>query len=246
MNLPAIKQIATAEFADKRSAPYNERGDKFAHGERVAKLAVRLRQLIFPCSGGNLPPDFAEDDNIDDILTVAAWFHDVRNGIDGTDRRIHAEEGAKITRQLLAGHCTVDELEQICGIISVHDDRKPDGNTYSNAVKLHQDADHLDHFATLGIWRFTLISTGHNQTINEGLDYIKQNRAAEVAKWSTKYNFELSKRIFDDKMRFEDTYFERFFAESEGRIWNEDEIAGQARNDSRGGRPRPPAKQVIK
>ena len=212
MDLQKIKQAAFEEFGEKRSSLYNEVGDKFAHGERVAKLAVRLRQLIFP-----------EDSGYDDILTVAAWFHDVRNGIDGTSRKLHCEEGAKVVRSLLKGLCTVDELEQICSIISVHDDRKL-GNTYSKLVKLHQDADHMDHFATLGIWRFTLISTGHNQTINEAALYVKENRAREVAKWSKEYNFELSKRIFADKMKFEDMYFERFFAEVDGRIYNEDKL----------------------
>ena len=48
MDLLQIKQIVQAEMSGKRSAPYNERGNKYTHGERVAILGKRLRQIIFP------------------------------------------------------------------------------------------------------------------------------------------------------------------------------------------------------
>ena len=39
-------------MADKHSSPYYERGDKYAHGKRVAALAVRLRRFILPDENG--------------------------------------------------------------------------------------------------------------------------------------------------------------------------------------------------
>ena len=69
-------------MADKRSSPYYERGDKYAHGERVAALAVHL----YPAR---------------------------------TDKQ------------------------------------------YSNTVRIHQDADHLDHFGSLGIWRTVTYTMGY-------------------------------------------------------------------------------------
>lgn len=119
----------------KRSHPFKERSNKYHHGERVAALAVRLRQLILP-----------DENDSDDILTVAAWFHDIRNGANH-----HAALGAQCTRELLAAHCTAEELDQICDIIAVHDSRRPNDNAYLNIIKIHQDADHLDHFGVYDI-----------------------------------------------------------------------------------------------
>ncbi|MCL2401668.1 MAG: hypothetical protein FWC90_03385 [Oscillospiraceae bacterium] len=210
MNLPEIKKIAQAEMENKRSSPYNERGDKYAHGERAAALAVRLRKLIFP-----------NDSGYDDILTVAAWFHDISNGVDD-----HWTIGAAQARELLTGHCTVDELEKICGIIAVHDDRRPGDSNYSNAIKIHQDADWLDHFGTLYIWRFTAYAIGHDETINDALDYYQTKWPEDAARWHDELHFDLSKRIFDDKTAFVETFIERFAAELAGGIWNEEILVG--------------------
>jgi len=206
MNLAAIKQIAYAEFGNKRSSPYNEIGDKFTHGQRVAKIAVQLRQLIFP-----------DEISYDDILTVAAWFHDVYNA-SGVDRKTHCELGAERTRELLTALCTAKQLEKICALIAVHDDRKPINNNYSHAIKILQDADHLDHFGAIGIWRFIAYATGHDGTINDAVQHLKENRAGYIAQWNNEFNFELSKKIFYDKMRFEDAFFERFLFECDGEL----------------------------
>jgi len=207
MNLEVIKKIAQAEFSEKRSSPYNEKGDKYTHGERVAKIAVQLRQLILP-----------NNCEYDDILTIAAWFHDVCICI-GDDRKDHCISGAKRTHELLTKHCTIDELEQICGIIAVHDDRNPSNNNYSNVIKIHQDADHLDHFGAIGIWRFVAYSIGNGSTINDAAQMIQGNRAKYVAEWSQEFNFHLSKKIFDDKMQFEDLFFKRFLLECDGNVY---------------------------
>jgi len=204
MNLASIKKIAYAEFGSKRSAPYNEKGDKFTHGERVAKIAVQLRELLLP-----------NESNLDDILTIAGWFHDIYNA-GGVDRKTHCVLGAERTRELLTEHCTEDQLEQICNIIAVHDERKPNDNNYSNAVKILQDADHLDHFGAIGIWRFAAYAVGHDGTMNDAAQHIQENRTSYVEQWSTEFNFELSRQVFDDKMRFENAFFERFILECGG------------------------------
>jgi uncharacterized protein len=210
MNLPAIKEIAQAELGDKRSSPYNERGDKFTHGERVATLALRLHQLILP------------DENINnDILTVAAWFHDIRNGV-----KNHAVLGAERTKDLLAPHCGIEELEQICSIIAVHDDRKPPGKIYSHSIKIHQDADHLDHFGSFDIWRLTAYTIGHDETINDALHYLKNKWPMDNARWRSELHFDLSRKIFDEKTKFMQFFIERFTIEVAGGIWREDALLG--------------------
>ncbi|MCL2408825.1 MAG: hypothetical protein FWC96_04330 [Oscillospiraceae bacterium] len=210
MILSAIKQIAQAEMENKRSSPHNERGDKYTHGERTATLAVRLRQLVLPDERG-----------YDDILTVAAWLHDISNGVDN-----HWTIGAERVRELLSGHCTAEELGQICGIIAVHDDRNPESNNYSNAIKIHQDADHLDHFGTLDIWRMVAHTIGFDNTINDALAYYQHQWPEDTARWRGELNFELSRKIFDDRTAFAASFIERFTVELTGGIWNEEILIG--------------------
>jgi len=198
-------------MADKRSSPYYERGDKYAHGERVAVLAVRLRQLILPDESG-----------YDETLTVAAWFHDICNG--EVDHIRHATLGANRTRELLAAHCTAKELEQICGIIAVHDNRKPTDKGYSNAVKIHQDADNLDHFGSFDIWRIVTYTLGRDEAISDALDYLQKQWPDDNVRWRGELHFDLSKKIFDDKTAFVKSFIERFAVESVGGIWNESAI----------------------
>jgi hypothetical protein len=214
MNLAEIKQIAQTEMADKRSSPYNERGDKYTHGERVAALCLRLRRLIFPNEGG-----------YDHILTVAAWFHDICNGGEAVGAA-HAVLGAERVRELLAGHCRAEELEEICGLIAVHDDRKTEHKTYSNAVRIHQDADHLDHFGTFDIWRCVAYTIGHNETVNEALYHLQNKWPADNARWRTELHFDLSRKIFDEKTEFFKSFIERFAVEGKGGIWREDTLLG--------------------
>ena len=213
MNLPHIKQIAQAEMADKRSSPYNELGDKYTHGERVAALALRLRQLILPDDNGN-----------DDTLTVAAWFHDIRNG--ACDHAVHASLGAERTKELLTGQCTQEELEQICGIIAIHDDRKPGNKTYSNTVKIHQDADHIDHFGSFDVWRFVAYTIGHDETVGDALQYLRTRWPDDNAGWRRELNFDLSRKIYDEKTEYMKSFIERFAIESRGGIWHEDALLG--------------------
>ena len=207
MDLKKIKMIAFNEFGDKRSSPYNERGDKFTHGERVAKNAVELRKIILPY-----------ENDIDDILTVAAWFHDVCNNND-VDRKEHCELGAERTRRLLTKYCMADELNKICEIIAVHDYRKPKENVYSELIKIHQDADLLDHFGTIGIWRFVAYSIGHDSTIIKAARHAGEKRDKYYTKWRSEFNYSESIRVFDDKVRFEKLFFDRFISEVDGGIY---------------------------
>jgi uncharacterized protein len=213
MNLPVIKQIAQAEMGGARSSPYNERGDKYTHGERVATLAVRLRRLILPDEGG-----------YDNVLTVAAWFHDICNGTG--DRAAHAVAGAERAKKLLAGHCAANELEEIRGVIAAHDDRKAENKIYSDAVRIHQDADHLDHFGTNEIWRLAAYTAGHNETIGEALRYLQNRWPDDNARWRGELHFDISRKIFDEKTEFMKSFIERFAVESAGGVWREDMLPG--------------------
>jgi len=210
MNLPAIKQIVQAEMSNKRSSPYNEIGDKYYHGKRTANLALKLRQQILP-----------NVDDYDNILSVAAWFHDICNGMAN-----HSKLGAKCTRELLTSHVTADELDQICHIIAIHDDRNHDSN-YSDIVKIHQDADHLDHFGTLDIWRCVAFTIGNGRTMNDALDFFNNTRPTETIRWRSELHFDISKRIYDDKEKYMLSFIKRLTIEGAGDIWNEEALIWQ-------------------
>jgi HD superfamily phosphodiesterase len=208
MDLIAIKKLAFDILGDTNSHPWKEKGNKYYHGERVASLVLQLRKIILP-----------EDESRDDILTVAAWFHDVMNG-----QEDHARKGANKTREILSGYCTEKELNSICEIIAVHDDRNTGRDTYSDYIKLQQDADLLDHFGTFDIFNGFLYSVPHNQTILDVLDWIENYRPTEDERYRNELNFNISKKIYDEKSSFVKRFGDRFKVEVTGGIWNLDKI----------------------
>lgn len=208
MDLTKIKQLAFEQMSERSSHSWKEKGNKYYHGERVAQLALTLRELLFPA-----------DPSHDAILTVAAWFHDIENGVDD-----HCAKGAATTRALLGGLYSPDELDEICGIIAVHDERNGDRSQFSSSVKLHQDADHLDHFGTYDIWMNFLYAVPHDQTLEQHVNYLQNERPLEDKRYRSELNYELSRLIFDEKAEFLRRFTERFAVESEGRFYDLDRI----------------------
>lgn len=214
MDMERIKRVAFANLIERRSHSWKEKGNKYYHGERVANLALTLRQILFP-----------GDDIRDDILTVAAWFHDIENGRDD-----HCAKGAETTRKVLTGLCKPDELDTICDIIVVHDQRQGDRSGYSNMIKLHQDADLLDHFGIYDAWMQFLYAISHGLTLEEQKNYMLNERSVENAHYRDELNFELSRMIFDEKEDFMRRISERFAVETEGRIFDLDRILAEYRS----------------
>jgi len=208
MNLEAIKELAFEHLGNKRSHPWKERGNKYYHGERVAKLAIKLRKYIIP-----------EDDGHDDILTVAAWFHDIMNGAEN-----HAIEGASKTRKLLNGYCSPYEIDEICKIISVHDDRHSDRSLFSDYIKLHQDADHLDHIGTFDIWLRFIYAAYRDESIDEIIKWCQTASRGDFEWTREELNYEISKKIYDEKIEFIRNFCKRMIVEFDGGIWREAEF----------------------
>jgi HD superfamily phosphodiesterase len=208
MDMNKIKELAYANMANKSSHPWKEKGNKYYHGERVASILIKLRKIILP-----------EDESHDDILITAALFHDIMNGIDN-----HAIEGACLTKNILKNYCTPDELDAVCNIISVHDDRHSDRNLFSDYIKLHQDADHLDHFGTFDIWSCFIYAVPHEQSILDIIDWFVNIRPTEDERYLNELNYDVSKMIYLEKSEFLKSFIERFKTECTGGIWNEDKI----------------------
>ncbi|MCL2344029.1 MAG: hypothetical protein FWC62_09075 [Firmicutes bacterium] len=207
MDLDAIQKIAYDLMATKRSHPFKEKGNKYYHGQRVGKLALTLRNLIFPGDGSH-----------DAVLVAAAWFHDISNGEAG-----HARKGAEVTKEVLTPYCTAEELSEICGIICVHDDRQPE-KPLPDCVKIHQDADLLDHFGTFDIWSTFLYGVSHSETITDTANIYRNVRPTEYEEYRNQLNFEVSKKIYDEKYEFMRRFGDRFAAESDGEIWGLESI----------------------
>jgi len=210
MDLDAIAKIAAGEMATKRSFPWKEIGNKYFHGQSTAKLAVRLRQIIFP-----------EITDKDDILTVAAWFHDILNGHEEY-HKIHGKKGAELVCEMLANHCTADELGEICDIIAVHDERQI--KTDSVLLKLHQDADHLDHFGTSYARRAMNEAAKLDRSMQEAVRQMQVENETNHVHWRSELHFGLSRRIFDEKMAYVFAFADRFEVEANGEIWNEAQL----------------------
>jgi len=209
MDLRAINALAFEQMGNRSSHAHKDKGNKYYHGQRVAVLALKLRRLLLP-----------DDDSHDEIITAAAWFHDVMNGNDN-----HAELGAAKAKELLAPHCTDEELAAICEIIGVHDDRPPGCDDYSPCIKLHQDADLLDHFGTFDVWASFLHAASHDETINDARDWLCRGRPRKNAIYRAELNYEISRKIFDEKTEFLQYFTDRFYVESMGGIWNEEHFS---------------------
>lgn len=207
MDLYAISRIARSYMEEKEAAPWLEKGFKLYHGQRVAKLALSLRRYILPGQS-----------SYDDIITCAAWFHDIEYGSEN-----HGALGAKKTAEILKGYCSTDELKVICDIIARHDDLSSDRSLLPDYLKLHQDADILDYFGITDVWTQIKKASYQNKTIADSMTSFSE-RLRSIEQSGHMLNYELSRHMLDDKIKFFREYTERLCAESSGSIYNEDMI----------------------
>lgn len=204
MDLDLIKRQAWESMGRRYSHPDREPGYAFYHGQRVAKIALQLRELIFPEQDGN-----------DELILVGGWFHDVGKGIEP-----HWEYGALICREILRDYCTAAQLETIVEIVEGHTLRKH--KSYPYYVQLIQDADILDHFGTQEIWLNFWHSAFHRETVEHALEFYTGGGYAENAqRVRSLLNYPQSVALFDEKDRFLQTFVERFRREGQGELIQE-------------------------
>ena len=103
------------------------------------------------------------------------------------------------------------------GIIRVHDDRTRDPS-FSPWVKLHQDADHLDHFGTYDVWMCILECGANNLTLPRAAQKLMERNFEELPPKREELNYELSRRIFDERVACSQAFAARFAKESRGEI----------------------------
>lgn len=200
MDLQLIKQRAFENLGRRKAHHHRETGFIYYHGVRTANLVINLRKLILP-----------EDNSKDELLQAAAYFHDVAKGIEP-----HSKYGSILVKEMLQDLCTEEEIEQISGLIQCHAARKK--REYNNDEMLLQDADLLDHFGTIELWMNFNYYAIEDEDMNSSIDFYHTEFKDLVAKNRSLINFEVSKRIFDEKLEFVYDFVNRMEIENKGDI----------------------------
>jgi uncharacterized protein len=200
MDLSLIKQRAFENLGGRKAHHHRETGFIYYHGARVAKLVINLRKRVLP-----------EDNSKDEILQAAAYFHDVAKGIEP-----HSKYGAILVREMLKDLCTEEEVNQISRIIHCHAARKK--ANYNDYEMLLQDADLLDHFGTIELWMNFNYYAIEDENMNSSIDYYHTEFKDMAAKNRSLLNFEISKKIFDEKLEFVYDFVKRMEIENKGDI----------------------------
>ncbi len=201
-NIESLRKLAYELLAARRSHDYREKGFIYYHGQRVAKLAINLRKLIIP-----------DDDSNDDVIRVASYFHDIAKGIEP-----HFEYGAILVKEILKEYFTEEELKKIVDIVRYHTLRRKD-NDYADYIKIVQDADILDHYGTIGVWLDFHYYAYHDLSMEKALEIYEQEYEKQISKVRELLNYDISKKIYDDRVEFQRKFFRRFAVEVKGDIF---------------------------
>lgn len=197
MDLQKISEIAAREMKTKASHPFKEPGNKYYHGQRTAEIIKQLCPKV----------DYTGNT---EILIVSAWFHDICNG-----EEHHENKGADKTCNLLQNLCSEAELKEIHRIISIHDSRR--SADLQTDVKIHQDADLLDHFGTFEVWNYFQYALKEQMSMTEAayllLDDSKFSSSENV------FHFEISEKVYQERRSYVKAFADRLLKESKGEIY---------------------------
>ncbi|MCB2286609.1 HD domain-containing protein [Clostridium algidicarnis] len=202
MDIKVIEEIAYKMMVNRKAHIEREKGFIYYHGLRVSKISLKLRKIILK-----------EDCSHDDMIFVACLFHDIAKGIEP-----HGKYGAILARDILNQHCTEYEINEIANIIHNHSLRKKN-NDYSEYVKIVQDSDILDHFGSIEIWMNFLYYAHKDKPISNSLEFYDSQYTFEVEKCRELLNYDVSRKIFDEKVSFATSFIDRFRRENEGEIF---------------------------
>lgn len=200
MDLELIKARAFENLSKRKAHKRREIGFIYYHGQRTAKLVISLRKLVLP-----------EDSSMDEILQAAAYFHDVAKGIEP-----HSKYGGLLAKEMLQDLCSKEELEKICELISLHTSRKK--GSCDDYAKLLQDADLLDHFGSIEIWMGIHYAAAEDWSIDTLVEFYQGEFDEMAAKNRSLINYEVSERIFDDKVEFIHNFAHRLYVEGKGEL----------------------------
>jgi len=203
MNFERLEKLAFHYMGNKKSHLDREIGAAFYHGKRVSQSVVELRKAVFP-----------DNDSMDEILRCAGLFHDIGKGLEP-----HNHSGAVLVRDLLKNELTAEEIDKVCYLIEVHDDRQPESDTYDWCAKLLQDADLVDHFGGQGVWLTCVYGAFTNcGSMKDVVEYQFSEGLPSAEENSKLLNYAYSREVMRDKVNFERQVYERFAVECQGKF----------------------------
>ncbi len=205
MDVEQLKELAYIHLANRKAHLEREKGFIYYHGQRVAKIAVWLREFILP-----------HDQSHDEILMAAAFFHDIAKGIEP-----HSYYGSILVEQILRDYCSGYELEQITELIRWHQFRDQTKD-YSEYIKILQDADTLDHGGSVELWMNFQYQSHTNGTLLDSVQFYREEYDKIAVMMRQGLNYDISVQIFDEKVEFVRNFIERMSVEAEGRIFGFD------------------------
>lgn len=200
MDLNLVKQRAYENLGKRKAHYHRETGFIYYHGARVANLVINLRKLILP-----------DDSSMDEILQAAAYFHDVAKGIEP-----HNEYGVLVVKEMLKDLCTAEEIDEISGLIQCHALRKK--RKYNDFEMLLQDADLLDHFGTIELWMNFYYFATEDLNMDYSIEYYNTEFMEMAIKNRSLLNFDISEKIFDEKLEYVNSFVKRMEIENKGDI----------------------------
>lgn len=201
MDINALQELAQKMMENRKAHLGREKGFIYYHGVRVSKVAINLRKMILP-----------EDSSYDEILIVASLFHDVAKGIEP-----HGTYGSVLVKEILKDYCTEEEINKISELIYHHSLMKID-NGYSDYIKIIQDADILDHFGSIEIWNNFQYYAHTDEPMHKSIEFYDNEFDDEVKKCRELLNYDVSRKIFDDKISFVHSFVDRFKKEVAGEV----------------------------
>ena len=203
MNLEELKRIARETMKDRVSHQEREPGYILRHGMRTANLSG---EIMAAASGIR--------DVFDEVLYAGGLFHDVGKGF-----KPHNEVGAQITNELLASVCNSRELDDVSNIVRFHCIRKHDIELETRILVV-QDADMIDHFGTQEVWLNFYYGSYHRKGPEHSIVYWESDEWKRLLEdMRDLLNFDLSKKIFDERVEFQAEFLARFKVEVEGGIY---------------------------
>jgi uncharacterized protein len=199
MDINTLREMAYKLMGNRKAHLEREKGFIYYHGLRVSKISLKLREVILP-----------EDSSHDDIIVAASLFHDVAKGIEP-----HGKHGAVLAKDILKEYCTEYEINKITEIIQYHTQRKKN-NDYSEYIKIVQDADILDHLGTIEIWMNFQYYAHKDEPMQNSVEFYSNEFKTHVENCRKLLNYDVSHKIFEDKVSFVYSFIDRFKKEAEG------------------------------
>lgn len=192
VDLTRINKIAEEYMRGHEDKNGREQGWIYFHGVRTAKIALRLSS---ECG--------LEADR--DVLWIAGLFHDIAK-----NQERHNERGADLAEELLKDHCPADLLERIVRTVRHHNQRKK-SDSFPVEERIIQDADLIDHCGHIGVWVVFYLHGSHRESFDDHAAYFQSDKQLGWRNYMQSHlNFAESKRILDERLRFEDAFFKEF------------------------------------